>query len=746
MRKLLLTVILIMFLMALPVCAHAWEWTLDSDGTLEISGSGAVEDFDAASATPWYGKTVKQVIVHEGITALGRNAFRNCNRMCTATLPNSLEKLGVSTFEGCSALKTVTFGTGLRTMEAYAFQDCTALTGVYITDIRAWCAVEVPAYNSSPMYYAKMLYVNGQPLSGRLEIPSGVTKIPKYAFYGCEGITELYLPNTVTSIESDAFTYCSGLAVADLGGAKQIGSAAFSYCTALVSVSMQGTENLGDYAFAYCGQLENIMLPNGLKQIGQRAFYDCASLKELQLPSSLNALGDYAFYNCAAIKAVSIPQSLTVIPAYAFYNCTALAELSLPLTVTDIQKRAFSGCTGLAGLTLPASLKTLGNYAFYNCTGLQEIRLEAVAMEDLKAGNNVFYKAGQPGLVVSVAAAVTHIPAYLFYPYSTYNPNVTRVVFEKGSVCKTIGKYAFANCKTLQEVVFSGAAPAIEANAFNKVTAQCLYPAFWDSGVLQNYGGTLTWIPLLVEAQDGTLYKTFTEALNSSNRLRLLGDAEIDTVLGKDLYLDLNGYDLSGKLENGGYRIFGMDSTTDGYDDQNAGTLRCTGAVPEVHHKDHAKRYLTVKTEEGYTFHRFYIGITHMTLRPGQQGVGFKASFYADQTVRAQIVATGYTLGLEGYSTKTQWKNRAYESGSVITMLVRNFDAEQYGETPLSAKLCIQLRDGTVIESSVVTMTLRSMMEQISADMLSDVQKQQIAQWIKSCSTMGKWNIEKLLV
>ena len=746
MRKLLLSAILIVILMAFPVCAHAWEWSLDSKGTLEISGSGAVEDFDAASATPWYGKTVKQVIVHEGITALGRNAFRNCNRMSAATLPNSLEKLGVSCFEGCSALKTVTFGTGLRTIEAYAFQDCTAMTGVYITDIRAWCAVEVPAYNSSPMYYAKMLYVNGQPLAGRLEIPSGVTKIPKYAFYGCEGITELYLPNTVTSIESDAFTYCSGLAVADLGGVQQIGSAAFSYCTALASVSMQGTENLGDYAFAYCDQLETILLPSGLKQIGQRAFYDCASLKELQLPSSLNALGDYAFYNCASLKSVCVPESLTVIPSYAFYNCSALAELSLPHTVTDIQKRAFSGCTGLAGLTIPACLKTLGNYAFYNCTGLQEICFEAVAMEDLKAGNYVFYKAGQPGLTVTVAAAVSRIPAYLFYPYSTYSPNVTRVVFEKGSVCKTIGKHAFASCKNMQEVVFSGTAPNIEANAFNKVTAQCLYPAFWNSGVLQNYGGTLTWTPLLVEADDGTLYKTFAEALSSSNRLRLLGDAETDAVLGKDLYIDLNGCDLSGKLESGGYKIFGMDSTTDGYDDQNAGTFSCTGAVPEVHHKDRSKRYLAVKTEDGYSFHRFYMGITHMTLRPGQQGVGFKGVFYGDAAVRKQIAATGYTLGLEGYSTKTQWKNRAYESGSVITMLVRNFDAEQYGEMPLSAKLCIQLRDGTVIESSVVTMTLRSMMEQISADMLSDVQKQQIAQWIKSCPTMGKWNIEKLLV
>ena len=189
-----------------------------------------------------------------------------------------------------------------------------------------------------------------------------------------------------------------------------------------------------------------------------------------------------------------------------------------------------------------------------------------------------------------------------------------------------------------------------------------------------------------------------------------------------------------------------MDSTTDGYDDQNSGTFSCTGAVPEVHHKDRSKRYLAVKTEDGYSFHRFYVGITHMTLRPGQQGVGFKGVFYGDAAVRKQIAATGYTLTVDGFTPKTQWKDGAFESGKTIGLLIRNFDGEKYGETPVSAKLCLRLQDGTVIESGTVTMTLRSLMEQLNAEMLTDAQKQQIDQWVRSCPTMGKWNIEKLLV
>jgi hypothetical protein len=135
MRKLLFTAVLLIVLLALPVCAHAWEWTIDDAGTLEISGNGAVDDFGAASETPWYGKHVRQVIVHEGITKIGSYAFRNSTKLAAVTLPDSLEILGVSAVEGCSSLETVTFGIGLRKVEEYAFQDCSSLTGVYITDV-----------------------------------------------------------------------------------------------------------------------------------------------------------------------------------------------------------------------------------------------------------------------------------------------------------------------------------------------------------------------------------------------------------------------------------------------------------------------------------------------------------------------------------------------------------------------------------------------------------------------------------
>ena len=748
MRKFICMAALVIILMALPVCAHGLEWTLDEMGTLELTGSGPVEDFGSAAETPWYGRTINQVIIHEGITELGDYAFRSCTKITAVILPNSLVRVGVSAFEGCSKLKTVTFGTGLRTVEQYAFLDCSALEGVYITDVDAWCQGDFSDYSSSPMYYARALYVDGKPLSGTLRLSPGVTKIPKYAFYGCASLTSLYLPDTVTVIGSDAFTYCTGLTYADLGtGVTQIGSAAFSYCTALAQVEMgHSVTVLGDYAFYNCSALKTVELSNGLKQLGQRAFYGCTSLKNIALPEGLETMGSYAFYGCTGLKAVIIPESLTVISAYAFRGCSGLSSLMLPDTVTTIEKNAFYGCSGLTALTVPKELKTVGNYAFYNCTGLQTISFNAVDMEDLKAGNYVFYKAGADGLTVTVDSVVTRIPAYLFYPYSTYSPNITRVVFLKDSACKEIGKYAFANCKTLKEVVFTGAEPAIGDKAFNQVTTTCFYPASWGNTVLQNYGGTLTWKAIMVESADGRTYSSLEEALLYSNHLRLLWDVEVDAALQADLYIDLNGYDLTGVLQAGNYKLYGIDSATDGYEAQYAGVFDCDGAVPEVHCRMDGKRYLAVQTDGGYSFHRFYMGITHMTLRPGQQGVGFKAVFYGDEVVRSRIAATGYTLTLEGFTSKEKWQSGAFGSGAAIRLLIQNFDGA-YGEVPLTARLCLKLTDGTVIESDSCTMTLRSLMEQLNQmpQLLTDAQKMQIAQWVTKCSAMGNWKIENII-
>jgi hypothetical protein len=88
----------------------------------------------------------------------------------------------------------------------------------------------------------------------------------------------------------------------------------------------------------------------------------------------------------------------------------------------------------------------VGTYAFYGCTALTEIEFNAIAMDDLSSSNYVFYNAGVngEGIDVTIGAGVTKIPAYLFYPNdASCCPNITSVTFASGSVCESIGNYAF---------------------------------------------------------------------------------------------------------------------------------------------------------------------------------------------------------------------------------------------------------------------------------------------------------------
>ena len=79
-------------------------WTLDENGVLTISGTGAIKGFSFSSSS----LSIKEVVVKEGITEIGRRTFQNCEQIQTVTLPESLTTLEEGTFLGCSGLKKIT--------------------------------------------------------------------------------------------------------------------------------------------------------------------------------------------------------------------------------------------------------------------------------------------------------------------------------------------------------------------------------------------------------------------------------------------------------------------------------------------------------------------------------------------------------------------------------------------------------------------------------------------------------------
>ena len=233
--------------------------------------------------------------------------------------------------------------------------------------------------------------------------------------------------------------------------------------------------------------------------------------------------------------------------------------------------------------------------------------------------------------------------------------------------------------------------------------------------------------------------------------LVLTENVEVNLTMNQDLYVDLNGFTMSGVLNTNGFKVYGMDAATNGYTCDAMGYFSCVDAegnaiVPQSNVKTDLSgdvmRYVTVATENGYTFHRIYVGITKRSLAPSVTGVGYKAEFYGDEMVQAQVTGIGYNLWLEG--GKTVSRDAAFQNE--LTLRVKNFDAVNYGETNLYASVWMTI-GGETITSTECSLTLRQMVESVNAAVsaYSEEQLQAVRDMIAANPVMESWQIENIL-
>lgn len=228
-------------------------------------------------------------------------------------------------------------------------------------------------------------------------------------------------------------------------------------------------------------------------------------------------------------------------------------------------------------------------------------------------------------------------------------------------------------------------------------------------------------------------YATLEDAVAAAGDgyVKLLADIETDYVLTDTVWIDLNGYDLTGITVSG--TLYGMDSTTGEYSDANVGVLTATvaegGAIVShcmttTERYGVIHRYMTVAGEsDTYTFHRFYLGVTQMSLKPGTYGIGYKAEFYGDDTVKAQLVESN-AFGYQMWIAENNKITRAYGADqfgekTTVTLRINNFldpakdDGfnEERANIPVNANVFITLASGEIIETDPVAYTFKEMTE-----------------------------------
>lgn len=200
-------------------CGENLTWRIE-ENTLYINGTGAMTDYLSSYDAPWrFRQDVKEIVVGEGVTKIGEQAFRTCVYATKIELPDTLTEIGRWAFYQCEALTDINIPEGVVSIRYAAFGYCKFLKDVVIPD-------SVTVMEGSA-------FMNCSSLKN-IKIGSGVTKLESYTFNGCFNMKSITIPDNVKEIKSTAFSGCTGLDVMNAPISLKADTSDLYYCYARV--------------------------------------------------------------------------------------------------------------------------------------------------------------------------------------------------------------------------------------------------------------------------------------------------------------------------------------------------------------------------------------------------------------------------------------------------------------------------------------------------------------------------------
>lgn len=414
-------------------CGPSAYWSFDSStGTLTISGSGAMNDYEYGNDYPWmdYRDSIQTIVIGDQITQIGRYAFTG-TACSTIKFGKNVRSIGERAFNGCRNLNgDLTLPDSVQTIGAGAFQGCEKLSGdLTIPD-------SVQTIGDSAFEFCTGL-------NGTLTLGKNLRTIGKKAFSGCAFTGSLTIPEGITEIAIGTFS-------------SSRSNGMFTGTLTLPST----LKTIGASAFSYTDFSGELLIPDGVTSIGANAFKECDGFGgTLSLPDSVKTVGESAFYLCKGFTGLKLSASLTKIEERSFAHMYGLkTEVVIPEGVTEIGEGAFS-CSHMPSVRFPSTLKKIGKQAFCLTFGLTNYStitfpngLEVIEDE---AFDSCYFKNA-----IVLPASIKSIGKKAFYGYSYYGSG-------------TLGAY------------FLGAAPQIVGT----LNANCSFPSDWTLFYLPGTSG-----------------------------------------------------------------------------------------------------------------------------------------------------------------------------------------------------------------------------------------------------------------
>ena len=408
-----------------------------------------------------------------------------------------------------------------------------------------------PEYDPKDFKIVKGVLKEYKGSSSVVVIPDNVTRIGRYAFSCCKGLTSVTIPDSVTSIGSDAFSGCSGLTSVTIGNSvTRIGDSAFCNCTGLTSITIpDSVMSIDSDAFYGCSGLTSVHIldiakwckisfedsnANPLRHT-QNLYVNGVLVKDLIIPDSVTSIGNYAFNGCSGLTSVTIGNSVTSIGKFAFEYCYKLVEVynksALSITAgsssngyvayyaknvykneggsklttdengyviyTDGDEKILVSYRGTnIELILPSYITEINRYAFSGCERLTSITIPNTIAS---IGEDVFF--GCTGLTsITIPNSVASIGDSAFYDCT----GLTSIIIPDSVT--SIGSFFFYGCTGLTSITIPANVTSIGSDVFLGTAWYNNQPdgLVYAGKVAYKYKGTMPWYTSIV-LKEGTL-------------------------------------------------------------------------------------------------------------------------------------------------------------------------------------------------------------------------------------------------
>ena len=371
------------------------------------------------------GVKIKDLIIPNSVTKIGKSVFSNCKDITSVTIPNSVTSIGERAFAGCSDLAFINIGTGLTSIENEAFDNCESLSVIKIEigntkyDSRDNCNGIIETSSNKLIFGCK-----------NTTIPNSVTCIGMSAFYCCSSLTSITIPNSVTNIENGAFWNCViQEVISKIENPFNINKGTFNDNTRYNATlyvpkgtidKYKGTEGWKDFMYIKEGDYNNPINTeaeiNGIKYIitsdtevevihkeeysGDIVIPETVSIDDkeykvtsivkkafniisnpdggckitsIQIPNSVTSIGRSAFLYCGVLKEVKMPDDIVCLDTSTFSGCRSLESITLPQKLQEIKYAAFSYYSGLKSIEIPNQVFRIGGFAFQDNKSLKTV-------------------------------------------------------------------------------------------------------------------------------------------------------------------------------------------------------------------------------------------------------------------------------------------------------------------------------------------------------------------------------------